>query len=531
MVIIAFLLLALPGFNSEATSYNTLVTMQAQNQTDAPALQAVAPTQYAYQDQLHRDTPRGALAGFINAAIKRDYQLAALYLDLRYLAENKLNQSDTEYAQQLHAILERNIWINLEDISDSPNGMLNDQQPEYRDLFGQIEVNGHAVTLWLQKVPDQQLGTIWKISNATLSKVPKLYQELGYSPIVEWFIRYVPDGYLFKINLWEWALLLSYFVSAFIITLPVTWLFKWLLLRSQYQFKQHIAAIITGPLRLFLTLLIDRAWLANTTLSALATELVNTGVLFVLTIMWLVWSLISLFQHMLREHLISKGNKQGASLLRPLINFVKVVLLILAILIWLEHLGFNASAILAGMGIGGIAIALASKQSIENLIGTMTLYSAAPIKVGNLCNFGGMRGTVEEIGLRCTRIRTLDRSVIHVPNAKLAEMEIENISEREKIRFKSDIRLDYATTSAQLKAITEDIKTVFEAHELVDKSPLRVTFKGFGLHGLEVNIFAYLATTSLPKYQLAAEQLQYDIMDIVAKHGSKIVPVAPYAQA
>ena len=214
--------------------------------------------------------------------------------------------------------------------------------------------------------------------------------------------------------------------------------------------------------------------------------------------------------------------------MRPLVNFVRVILLILAILIWLESLGFNAGAILAGMGIGGIAIALASKQSIENLIGTMTLYSAAPIKVGHLCNFGNMRGTVEEIGLRCTRIRTVDRSVIHVPNAKLAEMEIENISEREKIRFKTDIRLDYSTTAEQLKAITADIKTLLENHELVDESPLRVTFKGFGQFGLEINIFAYLGTTSLPKYQFAAEELQFGIMDIVAQHGSKIVPIMPY---
>ncbi|MGB7995417.1 MAG: mechanosensitive ion channel domain-containing protein, partial [Photobacterium halotolerans] len=174
--------------------------------------------------------------------------------------------------------------------------------------------------------------------------------------------------------------------------------------------------------------------------------------------------------------------------------------------------------------------ALASKQTLENFIGTMMLYSAAPVKVGNLCNFGGIRGTVEEIGLRCTRIRTIDRTVIHVPNAKLSEMEIENISMREKIRFKSDIRLDYSTSTTQLKQIIDEIKQLLENHEKVDKKPLRVTFRGFGAHGLEINVFAYIGTKSLPVYQVAAQEIHLGIMEIVEKQGSRIVPATFDAQ-
>lgn len=519
-IVILLLTLSL-SLHATLASVSSLPTVDAN--ADEPSVQV-----YAYQDILRRDTPRGTLQGFLEAAYNQDFITAAKYLDVRYLPENMVKEDASLYAKQLQAIIERNIWINFSEVNDTPSGMANDGLPDYRDTFGAIAINGQEINLYLQKVPNQDIGFIWKISNATLAKVPKLYQDLGYGPLVEWFIENTPDGYLFKLNLWEWALLLSYLTLAFVIVMPITWLIKWFVLLTNNQFKLEISAIITGPFRLFLALALDRAWLANTTLSALATEIIDNAILFVLSIMWLVWSLIGLCQCIFREHLIKKGNKQGASLLRPLVNFVRVILLILAVLIWLESLGFNAGAILAGMGIGGIAIALASKQSIENLIGTMTLYSAAPIKVGHLCNFGGMRGTVEEIGLRCTRIRTVDRSVIHVPNAKLAEMEIENISEREKIRFKTDLRLDYSTTAEQLKAITTDIKALLERHELVDESPLRVTFKGFGPHGLEINIFAYLGTTSLPKYQFAAEELQFSIMDIVAQHGSKIVPVMPY---
>ncbi|GAA0813160.1 hypothetical protein GCM10009111_08100 [Colwellia asteriadis] len=532
--LMGLLLCCLISITSAIASANTALANAQLNKTKAEPASVETKkmvVDYKYVDPLQRDTPRGALRGFTAAAAYDiDYIKAAQYLDVRYLPDTMNAKNAAVYAEQLQAILDRNIWINLEEISDDPNGNTNDNLPTYRELFGTIEIQGEKISLVLQKVPSGKSGSVWKVSNTTVAKIPQLYSDLGYGPLPEWFIEHTPEGRFFKLNIWEWALLSSYLIVAFIIVLPITWLTKWLVLRSKFTVKNEIAKWISRPLRVFLALSVNQAWLANTELTARASELMENGVLLILSIMWLVWSLISVFQSMLREHLLKKGNKQGASLLRPLVNFVRVIVFILAILIWLESLGFNASAILAGMGIGGIAIALASKQSIENLIGTMTLYSAAPIRVGNLCQFGSMRGTVEEIGLRCTRIRTLDRTVIHVPNAKLAEMEIENISEREKIRFKTDIRLPYSTNTTQLKAIIADIKALLENHEDVLESPLRVTFKGFGLHGLEINVFAYVGTQSFPTYQAVAEELQLRIMEIVEEHGSKIIPVQPYVQ-
>jgi len=481
---------------------------------------------YEYKDELRRDTPRGTLEGFSLAAYEQDFELAAKYLDLRYLPEGMTAESGAEYASKLQAIIDRNVWVDLDQINDSPRGSDNDMLPAYRDAFGRIKVDGGEISLLLQRVPSEQ-GSIWKVSNATVAKIPQLYSQLGYGPVVEWLIDNLPEARLFKINLWEWALLVIYLLAAFIIVIPFTWLVKLLLLRSQLGLKTEFAYIVAGPLRFFLAVILDRAWIAHSSISAMALEMIDTGFLLFISACWLVWSSLGILKTGLKQRWIAKDNQQGVSLLRPLTNFTRVMFIAIACLVWLEHLGFNASAIMAGMGIGGVAIALASKQSIENFIGTITLYSAAPIKVGNLCRFGAINGTVEEIGLRCTQIRTLDRTLIHVPNAKLAEMEIENISEREKIRFKADIRLDYATSSEQLKSIISDIKQMLEQHEQVDESPLRVTFQGFGLHGLQVNIFAYVGTTSFPSYQLIAEELHLGIMDIVAKHGSQIIPVVP----
>lgn len=484
---------------------------------------------YEYSDSLQRDTPRGALEGFTRAVYEQDYDTAAEYLDLRYLPDSMSKDKGSQYAKQLQAIIDRNIWIDIEQINDTPEGAYGDHLPSFRDLFGRVKLQSDEVALYLQRVPGDS-DSIWKISNATVAKVPTLYANLGYGPITEWFITNLPEGRIFKVNIWEWAVILTYLVIAFCVIIPITWMCKLLILRTAYHLKTELAYIVAGPLRFFLAVLVVRTWSSSGTISAAALEVLDTGFLSFISIVWLGWSGMGIMQAGLKQRLIDKGQKQGASLLRPLTNFIRVIFVILAILIWLEHLGFNAGTIIAGMGIGGIAIALASKQSIENFIGTITLYSAAPIKVGNLCKFGSIRGTVEEIGLRCTQIRTLDRTLIHVPNAKLVEMEIENISEREKIRFKADIRLDYLMTDTEkLKGIIVDIKAMLESHESVMEDPLRVTFKGFGLHGLQVNIFAYIGTKSFPKYQVVSEELHFGIMDIVAKHGSRIIPVAPVA--
>ncbi|EHD2241288.1 mechanosensitive ion channel family protein [Vibrio vulnificus] len=527
-------LLLVIGFFSpivQAIPSRLLLNMTEEASSAPAATDANLTLPYQYKDPLQRDTPRGALNGFLVAAYAQDYAKAAKYLDMRYLPSHLNPQQGAEYARQLHAIIERNVWINLQDISDSPAGADDDFLPEYRDSFGVITIKDAEITLLLQQVPSKSLGKIWKVSNATVTMVPKLYEELGYGPLSEWFIDNVPRGYLFKLNLWEIALLSAYLGASFLVITPFALLASWLVRRSKMKMKDDLANLLSGPLLFFLALGLDHSLLSNTTLTVTARELIDNGYLFFLASLWLGWALIGLLQYAMRERLIGKGNKQSAAMVRPFLTFFRIILLVFAVLSWMEYHGFNATALLAGMGVGGVALALASKQSLENFIGTMTLYSAAPVKVGNLCSFGGIRGTVEEIGLRCTRVRTIDRTVIHVPNAKLVEMEIENISEREKIRFKTDIRLDYCTTTAQLKTIIEEIKVLLENHEKVDKKPLRVTFRGFGAHGLEINVFAYIGSKSLPVYQVAAQELHLGIMEIVENNGSRIVPATFEAQA
>nr|WP_268841459.1 mechanosensitive ion channel domain-containing protein [Pseudoalteromonas sp. ACER1] len=132
---------------------------------------------------------------------------------------------------------------------------------------------------------------------------------------------------------------------------------------------------------------------------------------------WICLRAVDLAKHRLSQRFIKQDKPQAIFLLRPISNVAKTLIVISLLFMWFENLGFNATTLLAGLGIGGLAIALAAQKTVENIIAAITLYISAPVKIGNLCKFGSQLGTVEEIGLRATRIRTLDRSVIYVANA------------------------------------------------------------------------------------------------------------------
>ena len=151
-------------------------------------------------------------------------------------------------------------------------------------------------------------------------------------------------------------------------------------------------------------------------------------------------------------------------------------------------------------------------------MGALSLFSQAPIRVGDFCQYGNFTGTVEDIGLRSTRIRTLTNTLIHVPNARLAHIEIENITAREKIRFWPTLRLRYDTTPEQLRQIKAGIMEVLEQHEEVHDDPLRVRLTDFGDDAILVKVHSFVKTTDFNEFLRVAEDLNFRIMEII--HGA-----------
>jgi MscS family membrane protein len=224
------------------------------------------------------------------------------------------------------------------------------------------------------------------------------------------------------------------------------------------------------------------------------------------------------------ERVVDRLARHGQVAVTPLVvparRAVKLLVVTIAILVMLDNIGFNVTTLVAGLGVGGIAVALAAQKSLENLFGAVTLFSDQPVRVGDFCRFGESVGTLEEIGLRSTRIRTLDRTLVVIPNAAFAAQQLENFSLRDKIWYHPTIGLRYETTPDQVRYVLVEVRRMLYAHPRVDPDPARIRFVGFGASSLDFEIFAYVRTRDYGEFLEIAEDLNLRLMDIVERAGT-----------
>ena len=186
----------------------------------------------------------------------------------------------------------------------------------------------------------------------------------------------------------------------------------------------------------------------------------------------------------------------------------------------LHSFGVNVITVLAGPGVGGITVALAAQKTLENFIGGITLYADQPVRVGEFCRFGGTLGTVEEVGLRSTRVRTLDRTVVTIPNSEFSNQQIENFARRDRVWYHPTIHLRYETTQDQIRYVLVEVHRMLYAHPKVDSASARIRFVGFGHSSLDLEVFSYVTVIDYEEYIEVAEDLNLRIMDIVTAAGS-----------
>ena len=192
----------------------------------------------------------------------------------------------------------------------------------------------------------------------------------------------------------------------------------------------------------------------------------------------------------------------------------------LALLIGLAAMGFDLSATLAGLGIGGVALAFAAQKTLENIFGGVSVLSDRSIVVGDFCKIGPHTGQVEDVGLRTTQLRTLNRTVVHVPNGSLANLDVENFARRDKFFFNPTIGLRYETSLEQLQRVLTDVRQMLGTDARVETETARARFVKFGSYSLDVEIFAYVRAADYVAYLAVQEELLMRIMAIVKYAGT-----------
>jgi MscS family membrane protein len=243
---------------------------------------------------------------------------------------------------------------------------------------------------------------------------------------------------------------------------------------------------------------------------------------FFIGLAWLLLRLVDLSFGRIRTVLEARHSSFSKSALPLASRVLKTTIVVLAITAVLRAWGYNTTTILAGLGIGGIAIALAAQKTIENLFGGVAVISDRPVRVGDFCKFGDRVGTVEDVGLRSTRIRTLDRTMVSVPNAEFSAMVLENFAWRDKMWFHPTFNLRKDTSPDQIRRILEEIRHILTSHDKVEAGPLCVRFVGASQSSLDIETFAYVKTPSSDEFLVVQQDLWLRIMDAFERIGTSL---------
>jgi len=470
-------------------------------------------------------SPRAAVTSYLIAARAARYGDAANYLDLSDIPEEKRAERGPLLAREMKIVLDQRLWIDLETLTDRPEGILDDGLDPRRERVGVIETDQGVYDVTLRKREGPNGDPEWRFSPGTLDRIETLYATIGYGSLLGLLPDWTTRMRFGQLMLWQWLALMLLAVIATLLSGLVTRLVLDLIVtmsrRTDPDFRSRLFESARPPMRLAAVLAIvvtGALWLRLSVPARRVLGHVLLGMLLVL-LTWTVLRLIDFATSRTLEKLAAQGRRSGVTTLVLIRRIAKALVVIIAIVAGLQNLGFNVSGLLAGVGIVGAAVALAAQKTLENLFGGLVLTADEPIRIGDQCKVNDRLGTVEDIGLRSTRIRTLDRSILSVPNAEMSTVSIENTSLRDRHRLETVLSLRYETTAEQLNATLAGIRRLLEEDERVSPLELRVRFIAFGDYALKIEVVAYLLTTDLAVFYEYREDLLLKMMKIVADSG------------
>ena len=486
----------------------------------APAAPSTPPAPST--DALGRDNPRGTVRGFLRAARRGEDDLARQYLDTP-LSE----AAAATLARQLFVVLDARLPARLPQVSDLPEGSrANPLQPD-QELVGTIRADEGDVDMVVERVT-RGGERVWLFSRATLQAVPRLHAEITLGWGDGALPRFLTGTRLGGIRLFEWI--------AALLGLPVFYLFTVLLNRlltplvgavwRRLPFRSNLLdrQVMPTPVRI-LVLAIALRWFGASVPLPLLVRQFWFNLASLLTIAGLTWLALLVngeAEQYFRRRIAPANQAAGASLARLTRRMVDVIVLLVGLLALLRHYGVDPTPALAGLGVGGIAVALAAQKTLENVVAGASLIFDQAVQVGDTLKIGDVVGTVDQIGLRSTRIRTLDRTVVSIPNSQIANATLETLSARDRFWFHPVVGLRYETTPGQLRAALDGIRRLLLDHPAVDDESVRVRLLRLGAFSLDIDVFAYVAARDWNHFLEIQEQLLFGVTDAVTTTGAAI---------
>jgi MscS family membrane protein len=464
------------------------------------------------------------MMGYLKSEEHEDYETAARYLQPTPGQETDLAQRAREL-QALHRKFKGSVGL----LSDDPNGTVEPGLPPGEVHAGALAVGRTTVDIILVRVDDPTSGKIWLISKETVANLPTLYAQLeSEAPTIA--DRIVPAALtgrrLLGMSLAQWL--------GWLISIPISWLLAWLLTfllsgprRVWYKlrklpFRTVWETPLGMPLRCILAILIHSlfVYLLEPPLLYRVYYSRLMAALLIACFLWLVSTITDRgFEHAV--HRTRTQQKGGESILIVMQRLNRIVLLIIALLIAMAIFGLNVKTTLAGLGIGGLAIALAAQKTLENLIGGVSLLLDKAVRVGDFCQIGDQLGTVEDVGLRSLKLRTLDQNLSVVPNGSLAQMQFQNMARRSKLLINQTFSLRIETRSEQLRFVLDRVQSMLDQHPAIESGSCRVRVMSFVGAAFEMELFAYGKTGDWAQFTAIRQDVILRIAEIVEASGTR----------
>lgn len=512
-------LLLLSGVvNAPAQGQLGLFSQSSRKKSDTASQTAQAPR----PETVSPESPRAIVAAFLDLAGAGKDSDAAQYLDL----PDSLRTRGPELAREFKLVLDRKVWIDLEDISGAAAG--DTSGGGSRNLVQIAELPGargdhEPVRLARVWRGGQQR---WLFSRGTVQRIPEWYAALPD----RWALQHLPAGFLktgpLGLTAWQWLAFPLVLVVAFgfgtALNMVLAWLFARLARRTAREWDDEFIGRLAGPVTLGLTVAMVAfllPWLAlGVQGQQWVSRLLKAGL-----IVAFFWGLIRLAD-VWRERMAVSGWAMAGGAARSILplgtRVAKVAIVAIGVVAVLSTLGFPVAGVLGGLGIGALAFALAAQKTVENLFGAFSIGADQIFREGDSIKIDDVAGTVERVGLRSTRIRTIDRTVVTLPNGKLADSRIESFAMRDRIRLNMVLGLVYETTGAQMRTVLDGLERVLREHPHIMKDNITVRLTDFGASALNVQVQTWVQTTDWNEFLLDRQGILLQFMDVVEQAGS-----------
>ena len=325
---------------------------------------------------------------------------------------------------------------------------------------------------------------------------------------------------------WGSLVLVIWVLGSLILGVALSWLTRRLLMRlaarTPSPWDDRIVARLGGPLTVGWALAVAYLgldWIdLSATVDAAARRVVKGT--FVATFFWVLLRGIDVADHLITSSPWASQRLASRSFVALGGKVVKIAVVMIGVVTILSQAGYPVGSLIAGLGIGGLALALAAQKTVENVFGAFSLAVDEPFRHGDLVKIDGVFGTVENIGLRSTRIRTPDRTLVTIPNGKLAEMRTESYAARDRLRFACTLSLVHETTASQMRRVLTEIEAALRAHPKLWPDAVVVCFKEMAPSSLEIEVGAWFLTEDWSVFTVIRQEMLLRFMEVVEGAGT-----------